>query len=241
MICYIIDDELHAIDTLSGYISRSPDVKLAGSDTNPIKGLQFIKNEQSIDVVFLDVDMPIISGLEIATLLPVGVSVVFTTGFSHYALNAFEVNAVDFLLKPFSYAKFLTSLEKVAAARKTVLKNSILEPSSMFINPGVKGKVLQIHFPDILYVEALKNYVMIYTKNGRHITYLTMNEVLLALPVKSFVRVHKSFIVNLREVRSIDGNTIIVTEDIQLPLGISYKDQVMDIVASLTVRSSRNS
>jgi two-component system LytT family response regulator len=243
MTCYIIDDEQHAIDTLSAYINRTPGFELFGSNTVPAEALQQIKSNNVIDILFLDVDMPVISGLEIVELLPPRISVVFTTGHSSYALNAFEHNAVDFLLKPISYAKFLKTTEKLEKLNQTqkTKKNEDNEQTSMFINPGVRGKVLQIHFTDVLYIEGLKNYIMIYTTNGRYVTYLTMSEILTALPVKNFIRVHKSFIINLNKIQSIEGNSINLVEHIQLPLGVSHKDKLMQVIANLTIKSSRNS
>lgn len=249
MICYIIDDEQHAIDTLTNYIGRVPELSLTGSSTNPVEAIQILKSRTDIDIIFLDVDMPEISGIEAVELLPKDTAVVFTTAHSSYAINAFEQNAVDFLLKPIAFAKFLKSVEKVKNYLDKVAKKAEPAPveisqsqTSMFINPGTRGKVQQIYFAEILYIEGLKNYVIIYTASGgKFVTYLTMSEIASALPQNKFVRIHKSFIVNIDKIVSIDGNTINLVEQNQLPLGTSYKEHFMSVISGLIVKSQRKS
>jgi two-component system LytT family response regulator len=253
MTCYIIDDEQHAIDTLTNYMSRVPDIEVIGSTTSPIDGIQALKTLSNIDVIFLDVDMPDISGIEAVELLPKGPAIVFTTAHTNYAINAYEQNAIDFLHKPISFAKFLKSVEKIkgylnkqeeqeAPAPSPSIPNVAAAQSqtSMFINPGMRGKVQQIYFNEILYIEGLKNYVVIYTASGgKYTTYLTMNEIMTALPETKFVRTHKSFIVNIDKILSIDGNSINMVEQNQIPLGSIYKEQFMAIISGLVVKSTR--
>ncbi|QKJ28329.1 response regulator transcription factor [Mucilaginibacter mali] len=252
MTCYIIDDEQHAIDTLSTYLSRVPDMELAGTATNPVAAIQSLKAHPNVDVIFLDVDMPDISGIEAIELLPKGPAIVFTTAHSNYALNAFEQNAIDFLLKPISFAKFLKSIDKIKAYLGKIKPEQTTTPvvppatiaaqsqTSMFINPGTRGKVQQIYFSEILYIEGLKNYVLIYTASGgKYTTYLTMNEIMTALPEIKFVRTHKSFIVNIDKIVSVDGNSINLVEQNQIPLGTSYRENFMNIISGLIVKTQR--
>lgn len=252
MTCYIIDDEQHAIDTLSNYISRVPDMHLIGTSTNPVDGIGALKALPPIDVIFLDVDMPDISGIEAIELLPKEPVVVFTTGHSNYALNAFEQNAIDFLLKPISFAKFLKSVEKIKAYLGKIRPEPTAQPipvpatvasqsqTSMFINPGTRGKVQQIYFSEILYIEGLKNYVLIYTASGgKYTTYLTMNEMMAALPETKFVRTHKSFIVNIDKILSVNGNSVNLVEQNQIPLGTSYRENFMNLISGLIVKTAR--
>jgi len=243
MTCYIIDDEQHAIDTLMSYASRLDDLTVVGTATNPFEGIQALKALPEVDIIFLDVDMPDITGIEAIELLPQGPAIVFTTGHTNYAVNAFEHNAVDFLLKPISFAKFLKAIEKVKKHLEKDVKRastSSTDQISMFINPGTRGKVQQVYFAEILYIEGLKNYVIIYTASGgKYITYLTMSEIMTALPENKFVRVHRSFIVNIDKVVTIDGNSINMVEQNVLPLGTSYKEQFMALISGLIVKSSR--
>ena len=239
MKCYIIDDEQHAIDILSNYITKVPGLKLAGATTNPMNGILQLKSDPSVDVVFLDIDMPVISGLEAIELLPDKIPIIFTTAFTNYAVDAFEHNAVDFLLKPISFSKFLKGVEKLERFMINKSKD-LYDQSSMFINPGVRGKVIQVHFSEILYIEGMKNYVIIYTdKGGKYITYLTMNEMMLALPEVKFIRVHKSYIVSISKIQSVEGNTIHLPAHIQLPLGYTYKEEFMALIDNITVKSGR--
>lgn len=239
--CYIIDDEQHAVDLLSNYITKVPGLKLAGATTNPMNGILQLKSDPTVDVVFLDIDMPVISGIEAIELLPDKIPIIFTTAYTNYAVDAFEHNAVDFLLKPISFSKFLKGVEKLERFIANKSKDLVLnDHSSMFINPGVRGKVIQVHFSEILYIEGLKNYVIIYTNTGgKYITYLTMNEMLLALPEVKFIRIHKSYIVSVSKIQSVEGNTIHLPAHIQLPLGYRYKEDFMALIDNITVKSGR--
>jgi two-component system LytT family response regulator len=208
--CYVIDDEEHAIDTLTGYINKFPGLDLIGTSINPLIAMNEIR-ENPVDIVFLDVDMPEISGLDVADIISSFTSVIFTTAFPNYAMQAFEKNGSDFLLKPISFDRFTKSVIKVQNLIRN--KNHVDAPAAdgyFFINPGIKGKMVKLNYSDITYVEGLKNYVVIYTTEGKHITYLSMKEVEKAIPNDQFVRIHKSYIINLNKIKSIDGNNVIL-------------------------------
>ncbi|WP_342647331.1 LytTR family DNA-binding domain-containing protein [Mucilaginibacter sp. CSA2-8R] len=239
--CFIIDDETHAIDTLVNYINKVPHLELAGYTSEPLTALRELKDAQRTDLVFLDIDMPELSGIELADLLPPKLFKVFITAFPNYALDAFGVNAADYLLKPISFARFLKSIDKVTGMIGFPVPIQTESPNDfIFINPGVRGKVLQLHVDDIIYVEGLKNYITIFTTGGgKYITYLTMNEMMAALTYTKFARVHKSYIVNLRKIRSVEGNMVKLAEHIILPLGASFKNEFMDIITSFTVKTNR--
>src|ERR1700735_4410685 len=177
--CYIIDDEEHAIDTLVGYVDRYPGLNLVGSNINPVKAIDEIINTGSdIDIVFLDVDMPELSGLDVADIISPHSLVIFTTAFPNYAVQAFEKNGADFLLKPISFERFTKSVTKVQnLIRSQKAADHPAEEEYFFINPGTKGKVVQLRYSDIQYIEGLKNYVMIYTADNKYITYLSIQEI----------------------------------------------------------------
>lgn len=239
--CYVIDDEFHAIDTLSGYINKFPGLNMVGSNVNPLVAIDEIANMPQVDIVFLDVDMPELSGLDVADIISSRSAIIFTTAYPNYAVQAFEKNGSDFILKPISFERFTKSVTKVQNLLKSK-KNIENQPANehFFINPGVKGRVIQLSYTDILYVEGLKNYVVIYTIDNKYITYLSLREIENALPPSKFIRIHKSYIVNIDKIKSIDGNIVLLSNSIELPIGISFKDGFLNIINTKTLRSGRN-
>lgn len=239
--CYVIDDEEHAVETIVSYINKFPGLNLIGSSINPLQAINDIRNAEQVDIVFLDVDMPELSGMDIADMISSFTSVIFTTAFPNYALQAFEKNGADFLLKPISFERFTKSVTKVQnlIRTKNLPDNSPNEEEYFFINPGVKGRMIQLNYSDILYIEGLKNYVIIYTTEGKHITYLSMKEVEKAIPPSKFIRIHKSYIVSINKIKSIDGNCVVMPQNHELPIGISFKDSFIDMINTKTLRSTR--
>jgi len=237
--CYVIDDEEHAIDTIVGYINKFPGLELIGTSINPLIAINEIR-EKPVDIVFLDVDMPELSGMDVADIISPFTAIIFTTAFPNYALQAFEKNGSDFLLKPISFDRFTKSVTKVQNLIRSKHQSEVsVNNGYFFINPGVKGKMIKLNYADILYIEGLKNYIVIYTVEGKHITYLSMKEVEKAIPDDQFVRTHKSYIINLNKIKSIDGNSVIMVPNIELPIGISFKDAFFDIIDTKTIRSGR--
>ncbi|WP_183572350.1 LytR/AlgR family response regulator transcription factor [Mucilaginibacter sp. X5P1] len=238
--CYVIDDEYHAIDTLVGYINKFPGLSLVGSNTNPLEAINEIRNAAQVDIVFLDVDMPELSGLDVADIISSYTSVIFTTAYPNYAVQAFEKNGSDFILKPISFERFTKSVTKVQnLLRSKSLADQHLVSEHFFINPGIKGRMIQLNYSDILYIEGLKNYVVIYTTEGKYITYLSMREIEKAIPLSKFIRIHKSYIVNIDRIKSIDGNNVILAQSSELPIGISFKDSFISMINTMTLRSRR--
>ncbi len=239
--CYIIDDEEHAIDTLVGYVDRYPGLNLVGSNINPLKAIdEIINSETNIDIVFLDVDMPQLSGLDVADNIASHAAIIFTTAFPNYAVQAFEKNGSDFLLKPISFERFTKSVTKVQNLVKS--QKAVEHPQEeeyFFINPGTKGKVVQLRYSDIQYIEGLKNYVMIYTADNKYITYLSIQEIEKSIPLTRFVRIHKSFIVNIDKIKYIDSNQVFIGQNLQLPIGRLFKDHFFDLVHAKTLKSGR--
>ncbi|HZY37066.1 MAG TPA: LytTR family DNA-binding domain-containing protein [Mucilaginibacter sp.] len=239
--CYIIDDEEHAIDTLVGYVDRYPGLSLVGTNINPVKAVDHIINSGAgIDIVFLDVDMPELSGLDVADIISSHSSIIFTTAFPNYAVQAFEKNGSDFLLKPISFERFTKSVTKV----QNLIKSQKAaehpgEEEHFFINPGTKGKVVQLRYSDILYIEGLKNYVMIYTADNKYITYLSIQEIEKSIPPSRFPRIHKSFIVNIDKIKYVDSNEVFIGQNLQLPIGRLFKDNFFDLVHAKTLKSGR--
>ncbi|MDN5286004.1 MAG: yehT 5 [Mucilaginibacter sp.] len=238
--CVIVDDESYVIDTLTQYLSKTNDCHLLATFSDPLAALQEIKGGLIPDILFLDVDMPELSGFELASLLPPQIAIVYVTAHDDYALQAFETNVYDFLLKPVSFSKFLKSVQKIKGILESRLANDTRNNTDyIFINPGIKGKVIKLYFQEIIYVEGLKNYVIFNMHKGKHVTYLTMKEIEEALSSRYFVRIHKSYIINFSKVQAIEGNMVILPGNLQLPLGGNYKEKLMKMVANNSVISNR--
>ena len=226
--CYVVDDEPHAIETLVSYIDKAPGLELLGSSTNPLEALDLINTSVHPDITFLDVDMPQLSGLDLAGLISDRTAVIFTTAFPNHALAAFEKNAVDYLLKPISFERFLNSVKKVSVQLRAHIQNPAND--HIFIKANIKGKVTRLNFTDIVYVESIKNYVIIYTEKEKMITYLTMKELEAALPPEKFFRVHKSFMVNSERIKTVNGVNILLQNEMMIPLGQMYKTALQDYI-----------
>lgn len=238
--CFIVDDEAHAIEVLARYVQKTPGLDLIGSEENPLLALEAISSGRvSPYITFVDVDMPQLSGLNLAGLISSHTHVIFTTAFPDYALQAFDKDATDYLLKPISYERFLRSIQKIPAftSRNTVPYE---EERYFFIKTETKGKLARVDFEDITHIEALQNYVKIHMGAGTPtITYLTMKEIERDLPSSMFIRVHKSFIVNKTKVRGIEGNTITLDDKSSLPLGASYRNAFLERINRKLWKSNR--
>lgn len=234
MRCIIVDDEPLAVELMAGYVRKTPSLELAGSFTDPVAALSQIK-EIVPDLVFMDIQMPDLNGLELSRMLPEQTMVVFTTAFREYAFESYEVDAVDYLLKPIRYQKFV---EAVARAGKRKL--SALEPDmhdeehreSAFFK--VDGQFRNINFKDIVYVSAMKDYVMLKLQGEKEpvVTHLTMKTVADLLPASRFMRVHRSYIVALDKIMSIDGNGNIMLGEELIPVSDTYRKAVSEFLAA---------
>lgn len=236
--CYIVDDEIHAIETLTSYIEKVPGLKIVGTATNPLVALDQINTEVNPDITFLDVDMPHLSGMELAGLINDRTKIIFTTAFSDYAVAAFEKNACDYLLKPISFERFLNAIKKVSENLQSNSSKALTD--HFFIKSNVKGKVINLSFTDVVYVESVKNYLSIFTGDSKYITYLTMKEIENILPSSQFLRVHKSFIVNTNKIKTIDGSSIQLKNNVAIPVGQTYKLSVNSFVTKNLISSSRS-
>ena len=215
MTCIIVDDEPLAVKLLESFVARTPQLELKGAYTDSVEAIAALR-QQPIDLVFLDIQMPDMDGMEFARSissssslhLPPSTMIIFTTAFKEYAFDSYEVSAVDFLLKPIRYNKFLTAVEKAEARMTSVGWSSPLH-SSVFIR--VDGELRQLQFDDILYVSGMKDYVMFYLESQLRplITHMTMKAVEDMLPADRFLRVHRSYIVALDKIRSVDRNDCI--------------------------------
>jgi two-component system response regulator LytT len=224
-----IDDEPLALQLVTGYIERTPGLKLAGKFDNPMDAVEFMAREK-VDLVFVDIQMPDLSGIEFTRSMVRGPKVIFTTAYEKYALEGFRLDVVDYLLKPFSYEEFFRAVRKVQNLIK--LEGSALnqvEANAEFLFLKSDYKIKRINFNDILYIEGLKDYVKVYTANDpKPVLSLTSLKTLeTKLPDTKFMRVHRSFIVNLDKIATIERSRIIFGKA-YIPVSDQYKDKFQE-------------
>ena len=241
--CYIVDDEIHAIELLTKYINKTPGVEVSGSTQNPITGLLAVQMKAP-DILFLDINMPNIAGDEFATLVKGKTNVVFTTGSVSHAINAFENEIADYLLKPVSYDRFLLCVNRLKTRVPFNLSDKRVEGRNkefFFIQCGVKSKMVLIRFDGIAYIESLKNYIIIHHENEKHISYLTLKEIQEFLPER-FLRVHKSYLINIKYISSIEGNQLFISgrNPKVIPLGSTFKEAFMAEINKMTLKRKLN-
>ena len=224
--CVIIDDEPIARKGLKEYINDVDFLQLAGEFDNPMKAMDLLLL-QHVDLIFLDIQMPKITGLEFLRSLTNPPAVIFTTAYPQYAIDGFELNAVDYLLKPFSFERFWKAVLKVKSLHesgKTAVQASAAR-DYFFIKSD--SRLVKIHYHDILFVEALQNYVAIHTVDKKFITYLTFKSVEEHLPADQFLKIHKSYIIAFARVDSIEGNEVRIGQH-SLPISRTSKDEVLE-------------
>ena len=231
--CIIVDDEPIARNILLEYIQRDDRLLLTGSYFTATDALREM-NIKKPRLIFLDIKMPMVSGFEMLRSMPQHPYIIFTTAFREFALEGFNYNAVDYLLKPFSFERFLQAINKLyvlysAEATEPVLNNIVDDPGKhIFVKSD--GKFIRINIEDIFYVEALKEYVRIFTTDGSYVVYQTMQNLEDKLPVDMFFRIHRSYIVGTRHIKAIEGNSVLVHKT-QLPISRYIKDQFMKNIA----------
>jgi DNA-binding LytR/AlgR family response regulator len=224
--CIIIDDEPIARKGLKEYIGDVEFLQLQGEFENPLKAMDMIM-EGKTDLLFLDIQMPKMTGLDFLKNLPNPPLVIFTTAYPQYAVEGFELNAVDYLLKPFSFERFWKAVMKARTVKESGGKQGVSnsEPDYFYIKSD--NKLVKIDYEAILFVEALQNYVAVHTTDKKYITYLTFRSVEEHLPASRFVRTHKSYIVAANKIESIEGNEIKIGAH-RIPISRTEKEAVME-------------
>jgi len=226
-----IDDEPLALQLVTGYIEKTPSLKLAGRFDNPLDAVEFMA-QNKVDLVFVDIQMPDLSGIEFTRLMEKGPKVVFTTAFEKYALEGYKLEVVDYLLKPFSYEEFLSAVHKVQKLIKLEHKALLnVEANDEFLFLKSDYKIRRINFNDILYVEGLKDYVKVYIQNSQRpiLSLSTMKLIESKLPESKFMRIHRSYIVNLEKIDTIERSRIVFGKT-YIPVGEQYKDKFQEFL-----------
>jgi DNA-binding LytR/AlgR family response regulator len=229
----IVDDEPLALDVLETYIEKTPDLTLVRRCANALEAREALQNEQ-IDLMFLDIQMPQITGIDFLKSLNNPPLVIFTTAYPNYAVEGFELDALDYLLKPISFDRFLKAVNRAVEQiklHKQAEAEMVAGEDYFFVKAD--KKLVKVNHADILYIEGLKDYVIIRLEASRVITLQTMKSLEDKLPQQKFRRIHRSFIVNIDKIHAIIGNMVEVMEKGQarhLPIGKNYRDELQELI-----------
>lgn len=222
----LVDDEYLALNLLEEYVKQIPDLELIGKEKLPIKALERLQQEQ-VDLLFLDIQMPVLSGNNLLKTLQNPPLVVFTTAYSEYAIEAYDLNVVDYLLKPFPFERFLQAVQKAKTLLQARQTGNIVNVQADFLSLKVDGKLVKVFLEDILYIEGLKEYVrFVCTGNRKYVTLESLRNLEEQLPAQSFSRVHKSYIVAKSKVSALDGNMLEIGT-VKIPISRTKRDEVV--------------
>ncbi len=225
----IVDDEPLALDVLESYIEKLPNVNLVKRCSSAIEAFEVVKSED-IDLMFLDIQMPQMTGIEFLKSLQNPPLVVFTTAYSNYALDGYELNVLDYLLKPISFERFMLAVNKAFDQLESNDATVSAGEEKEFIFVKSDKKLIKVRYSDILYVEGLKDYVIIRMKDSRRvITLQTMKSLESKLPAHLFQRIHRSYIVGIDKIEAVIGNMVEINKK-HLPIGKNYREYLLDIV-----------
>lgn len=223
MNCLVIDDEPIAREGIMEYIRQIEYLHPVAQCKSAAEAAGLMQKHK-IDLIFLDIQMPKLTGIDFVKALADPPLIIFTTAYSEYALEGFELDVVDYLLKPISFARFLKAVEKAQVFLHAKSKEVTITDDFFFIK--CNGKIEKIVMPDIIYIEAMANYVILHTRQKKYITYLTFSGIEAQLPSALFVRIHKSFLVAISAIQTIDGDEVI-TNLMRLPISKNYHNEVM--------------
>jgi len=228
----IIDDEPLAQDVIETYVNQMPNLELMGKCLNAFEANEKLKSND-IDLIFLDIQMPEINGIDFLKSLSNPPLVIFTTAFSEHAVEGFELNAVDYLLKPISVDRFMKAVNKAEEVFNKKGNDNSIPDTDEYMFVKADKKLIRVNFEDIIYIEGLKDYVMIKMANSRIITLQTMKSLEAKLPSKYFRRIHRSYIMNTKKIKAVMGNMVEVIEKGEakhIPIGKNYRDDLLAII-----------
>jgi len=223
--CIIVDDEPIARDLLTNYISQVPYLRLAGTCSNAFEAMQLL-NTKDVELIILDINMPRLSGFELLRSLKQYPSVIITSAYPEYALEGFELSVIDYLLKPFSFQRFVQATEKVIKKGQEPVLPVMEDAGQHFLMVRSDKKLTKVYFSDITYVEAYGNYIYIHSRQDKIISKQTLTQFEEQLPAGKFIRIHKSFVVAVNAVKYLEGNEVSLG-DTRLPIGKVYREGVL--------------
>ncbi|WP_282179919.1 LytR/AlgR family response regulator transcription factor [Maribacter stanieri] len=238
--CMIVDDEPMAVNLVESYVEKTPYLTLKKKCNSAIEAMQFL-NTEKVDLLFLDIQMPDLTGIEFSKMLPKHSRVIFTTAFDQYALEGFKVEALDYLLKPFDYVEFLTAANKALEWFSLVKGNtqpSIVSDEKEFLFVKSEYKQLRIKLADVQYFEGLKDYIKIWIKDNPKpiLTLMSLKSLEEELPNSNFMRVHRSFIVSLKYVEVIERSQIIINKQ-RITVSEQYKSRFLEYINDNSLNS----
>ncbi|MEZ0006959.1 two-component system LytT family response regulator [Flavobacterium sp. 28YEA47A] len=220
--CIIVDDEPPATRILEKYVEQVSFLERVATFNDSLKALEFL-NSHTVDLVLLDIQMPQLTGLQLSKIISKDIRIIFTTAYPDFALEGFELSALDYLVKPIAFERFYQAVSKLQSGPKQEV-----QPSSsadfIFIKTDGKNKFVKLFLKDILYIESLQNYICIHTLEQQFITHSSLRNVLESLPQDDFVQTHKSYVVALKQIESTDNFSVFINNK-ELPIGATFKDE----------------
>jgi two-component system LytT family response regulator len=224
MTCIGIDDEPKALEVIERYCQKISLISLKATFREPLKAIEFL-NREKVDLIFLDINMPDLSGIQLLQTLSPRPLIIFTTAYSQYAVESYELNALDYLLKPITFERFLLAINKAATALSSKNTTGPDEDTAVFIKSG--PQTYRVKVSEILYLEKNGNYITVHRKEGNILIRENMGDIFDLLPAADFVRVHKSYVVGIRHISMIEVHQLIVNGE-KIPIGSTYRDSLRD-------------
>ncbi len=227
--CVIVDDEPPAIRLLKKYVEKVSFLELVTTTTNPLEALQILETE-TVDLVFLDIQMPNLTGIQLSKIIKKHIKIIFTTAYPQFALESYDLYATDYLLKPFDFERFYKAIKKVTVTKNNIEKQSAIT-DFVFVKTDGKNNFEKVKIDDILYIEGLKNYIALHLKNNQIITYNTLKGIKDSLPSTDFVQIHKSFIISIHHIEKTTSSTILINNK-ELPIGDTFRVRLFELLNS---------
>lgn len=224
--CIIVDDEPAAHYVLVNYIQKNPQLDLVAKFYNGIEAMTFLR-ENKVDLMFLDIDMPEITGLELLKIIPSAPKTILTTAYSEFALESYDYGVIDYLLKPIYFPRFLKAIDRFFSLDVPEPKSSAETIAAISVK--VDGFFMDIELNNLLYAQSFGNYVKLFTKTRTYLASTTTNEIQSNLPDSLFMRIHKSYIVALDKIEAIEKDFVVINK-VKLPIGITYKRELLEVV-----------
>lgn len=228
--CIIVDDEPPAIRLLEKYVEKIPSLELVKTFTKPLEVLHYLEGN-SVDVIFLDIQMPEITGIQLSKIINQNTHVIFTTAYPEFALESYDVAAMDYLLKPIEFERFYKAVKKIQPKDLTSGGSASAENKYIFFKTDGKNKFKKVFLTDVLFFQGLKNYVAVQLEDEQIITYSTLKHILGMLPTQNFIQVHKSYIVSIEQIDQIENDAIWI-KNRQVPIGNTYRKNFFEKINS---------
>ena len=228
--CIIIDDEPLAAEVLENYLREFSNMDLVGTYTNPLEALGVIESGE-VDAVFIDINMPKMNGLDFIKSLEANPYFIITTAYREYAVESFDLDVLDYLVKPIPFTRFLKSINKLSQKflneQSAETSSQLVEKSFIFLK--VDKKLMKIKFEDIYYIESLKDYIKVFTSSGDYLAHKSLSSISEEVPSKQFIRIHRSFTVALDKIQAVEGNSVLITGK-RIPIGRKYINHAKDVI-----------